>query len=75
MVALGEQQVTLGDFAESYQQYEFEFDGPAFAEYIREQMTDYLQKQGDLLAGMTLGTSDEYRQMTGAVVLLHCWRA
>lgn len=45
--------------------YSFTFDGPAFAAYVRDQMTAALQARGELPPGMSLSANAYYEQMTG----------
>ena len=45
--------------------YTFEFDGPAFADYVRQQMEDSLRQNGKLPPGLTLQSSDTYRLTSG----------
>ncbi len=48
-----------------YTRYAFDVDGPAFAEYLRDQMEQYLRERGELPAGLTLDSSDTFRGVTG----------
>lgn len=45
--------------------YSFDFDGPAFGLYLRDQLEKHLRKTGELPAGLTLDVSNEYRNMIG----------
>ena len=45
--------------------YTFEFDGPAFASYLRDQLEDYLRQRGELPLDLTLDSSRAYREATG----------
>jgi subtilisin-like proprotein convertase family protein len=46
-------------------QYAFELDGPQLGEFVRDQLEQSLSEKGKLPAGLTLGVSDQYLQMTG----------
>ncbi len=46
-------------------QYAFDFNGPAVASYIRDQLEDHLREQGELPAGLTLDVSNQYRDAVG----------
>ncbi|MCP5098322.1 MAG: tandem-95 repeat protein, partial [Chloroflexi bacterium] len=50
----------------NYERYTFDFDGPAFATFVRDQMEATLHEQGELPAGMSLDASQTYRQTTGS---------
>ena len=54
------------DSALTYSRYVFDLDGPAFAAYVRMQMETHLRERGELPSGVTLGTPDAYRKMTGS---------
>ena len=45
--------------------YGFDFDGPAFAVYMRDQLERQLTERGELPLGVSLDTAREYRGMTG----------
>ena len=45
--------------------YAFDFDGPAFARYMRDQLEDHLYQTGDLPLNMTLDTPRQYVEATG----------
>ena len=45
--------------------YGFDFDGPAFAVYLRDQMEQQLTRRGELPLGVSLDTASDYRGMTG----------
>ena len=45
--------------------YSFEFDGPAFALYLRDQLETYLRQRGELPLNLTLDSSRVYRETTG----------
>ena len=49
--------------------YRFDLDGPAFAEYVSKQTQAQMTANGKLPPGITLGTSEIYKQMTGAGTL------
>ncbi len=49
----------------TFTRYRFDLDGPAFAEYLRRQLEDYLRENGELPAGLTLSVSDQFRRATG----------
>ncbi len=48
-----------------YSQYAFDLDGPAFARYVRDQLSDQLRRSGELPPGITLNTSRKYQEVTG----------
>ena len=45
--------------------FHFDFDGPAFANYMRDQLEQYLRERGELPAGLYLDSSRTYQEMTG----------
>ena len=49
----------------TFRRYGFDFDGPAFAAYFRDQLEAYLLEKGELPLDMTLDTPRQYLQMTG----------
>lgn len=53
------------DYAARSTQYVFDLDGPAFADYIRAQLEDYLRRTGELPAGLELDTPDSLRRAVG----------
>ncbi len=54
-----------GETSIAFTRYSYDLDGPAFAGYLRRQLEDYLRENGGLPAGLTLGVSDQFRQVTG----------
>jgi hypothetical protein len=46
-------------------QYTFDLDGPAFANYMRDQLESYLRDKGELPLNLRLDSSRTYQQMTG----------
>ncbi|MGB0383516.1 MAG: LamG-like jellyroll fold domain-containing protein [Ardenticatenaceae bacterium] len=50
----------------TFTRYTFEVDGPAFAEYMRDQMQQELARSGELPPSLNLGVADHYVKMTGA---------
>jgi len=49
-----------------YSRFAFDVDGPAFAEYMRAQMEEELQRSGKLPPGMSIESSRLYADTTGA---------
>lgn len=45
--------------------YTYTIDGPTFADYMRQQMEDYLHEHGKLPPDISLDTADVYTGMTG----------
>lgn len=45
--------------------YSFDFDGPAFAVYLRDQLERQLASRGELPLGVSLDAAGDYRAMTG----------
>ncbi len=45
--------------------FTFDLDGPALANYIRDQLEAYLRRTGELPAGLYLDAPDSLRQATG----------
>ena len=45
--------------------YSFDFDGPAFAVYMRDELARQLTARGELPLDVSLDTAREYREMTG----------
>ena len=48
-----------------FTRYSFDLDGPQFAEYLRDQLVQYMRQEGELPAGINLSVSDQFRQITG----------
>lgn len=63
---VGEETRQVGEKTLAYTHYRFDFDGPIFAEYMRERMETLLRERGELPQGITLESSDSYRRMTGS---------
>ncbi|MBC8422435.1 MAG: hypothetical protein H8E01_00230, partial [Chloroflexi bacterium] len=55
----------LGVGAVTFTRYGFQVDGPAFAEYLRDQLEHHLREQGELPLGLSLDASNQFRAMTG----------
>jgi hypothetical protein len=49
-----------------FQQYSFELDGEAFANYMRTQLQNQLQQSGKLPSGVSLSTPEIYRNSKGS---------
>jgi hypothetical protein len=49
----------------TFTRYTFQLDGPAFADWARDQMQAAMQRRGELPAGATLKPSSYYSNMTG----------
>jgi len=45
--------------------FTFDVDGPAFAEYLRSQLERYLIEKGELPLGLSLDSSNTYREVQG----------
>lgn len=54
-----------GDGIPAYTRYHFDFDGPAFAGYVRDRLQEALLARGELPPGVTLDVSREYALSTG----------
>lgn len=62
---IGEETTTLPGYEIRTTHYAFDFDGPAFARYMRDQLEDHLYQTGDLPLNMTLDTPRQYVEATG----------
>jgi hypothetical protein len=51
-------------------QFSFRVDGPAFAEFMRQQLEDELRRTGKLPAGVSLDTPRVYRDVAGEGTLV-----
>ncbi|MEM7111243.1 MAG: LamG-like jellyroll fold domain-containing protein [Chloroflexota bacterium] len=49
----------------TYTGYTFDYDGAAFADFIREQVEAQMQQRGELPAGISLESPQVYREATG----------
>ncbi|MCE7984102.1 MAG: hypothetical protein DYG89_23250 [Caldilinea sp. CFX5] len=49
----------------SFRQFQFDLDGPTFAQYIRSQLEEQLRQAGKLPPGITLDTPHTYQGMVG----------
>ncbi len=65
IASLGTDTRNLGWLTISYEKYEFELDGIAYARVLRQQLDAQMAQFGALPAGMTLDTPDIYRKITG----------
>ncbi len=52
-------------FSSQASRFTFDFDGPAFADYMRDQLEQYLREKGELPAGLYLDSSRTYQEMIG----------
>lgn len=52
-----------GTRAVTFRRYAFALDGAAYAAFLRDLATEYLQSRGELPAGMRLGTADRFRNV------------
>ena len=52
-------------FTSHASRFTFDFDGPSFANYVRDQLESYLRERGELPQGIYLDSSATYRDTTG----------
>ncbi|MFP4395024.1 MAG: hypothetical protein ACLFTI_07145, partial [Anaerolineales bacterium] len=61
-----ETRIIHDDSRVAFTHYTFDFDGPAFARHLRDQLEDQLRASGELPLNMTLDTPRQYVETTGA---------
>jgi hypothetical protein len=54
------------EIALTFTRYDFDFNGPGFAEYLRVEMERQLLESGELPGGVNLQASDQFRKTTGS---------